>query len=146
MALRSTPSCSARTIIWSALSTSLPRLIVGAPSSPPLKTSVITFWWTISQIDAKRLRNAGSCERNELMSKATLRDIAIRGKRLFVRVDFNVPLSKAGDVTDDTRIRAALPTISYALQEGASVILASHLGRPQGHVDPTFSLRPVAAR
>jgi len=79
------------------------------------------------------------------MSKATLRDIAIRGKRLFVRVDFNVPLSKAGEVTDDTRISAALPTISYALQEGASVILASHLGRPGGRVDPAFSLRLVAA-
>src|SRR5262249_53762953 len=78
--------------------------------------------------------------------KATLRDIAIRGKRLFVRVDFNVPLSKAGEVTDDTRISAALPTISYAIQEGASVILASHLGRPAGRVDPAFSLRPVAAR
>ncbi len=80
------------------------------------------------------------------MSKATLRDIAIRGKRLFVRVDFNVPLSTAGEVTNDTRLRAALPTISYALQEGASVILASHLGRPRGRVDPAFSLRPVAAR
>jgi len=80
------------------------------------------------------------------MAKATLRDIAIRGKRLFVRVDFNVPLSTAGDVTDDTRLRAALPTISYALQEGASVILASHLGRPRGRVDPALSLRPVAAR
>ena len=53
------------------------------------------------------------------MPKATLRDIAIRGKRLFVRVDFNVPLSKAGEVTDDTRIRAVLPTLTYALQEGA---------------------------
>jgi phosphoglycerate kinase len=80
------------------------------------------------------------------MPKATLRDIAIRGKRLFVRVDFNVPLSKAGEVTDDTRIRAVLPTLTYALQEGASVILASHLGRPRGKVDPTYSLRSVAVR
>ena len=80
------------------------------------------------------------------MPKATLRDIAIRGKRLFVRVDFNVPLSKAGEVTDDTRIRAVLPTLTYALQEGASVILASHLGRPRGKVDPAYSLRPVVAR
>jgi len=80
------------------------------------------------------------------MPKATLRDIALRGKRLFVRVDFNVPLNKAGEVTDDTRIRAVLPTLTYALQEGASVILASHLGRPRGKVDPAYSLRPVAAR
>ena len=80
------------------------------------------------------------------MPKATLRDIALRGKRLFIRVDFNVPLSKAGEVTDDTRIRAVLPTLTYALQENASVILASHLGRPRGKVDPAYSLRPVAAR
>src|SRR6266487_2441956 len=80
------------------------------------------------------------------MPKATLRDIALRGKRLFVRVDFNVPLSKAGEVTDDTRIRAVLPTLTYALQEGASMVLASHLGRPRGKVDPAYSLRPVAAR
>ena len=80
------------------------------------------------------------------MPKATLRDIALRGQRLFVRVDFNVPLSKAGEVTDDTRIRAVLPTLTYALQEGASVVLASHLGRPRGKVDPAYSLRPVAAR
>ncbi len=80
------------------------------------------------------------------MPKATLRDVTIRGKRLFVRVDFNVPLSKTGEVTDDTRIRAAIPTITHALAGGASVILASHLGRPQGKVDPTYSLRPVAER
>jgi phosphoglycerate kinase len=80
------------------------------------------------------------------MPKATIRDIPVRGKRLFIRVDFNVPLSKAGQVTDDTRIRETLPTISYALQEGAGVILASHLGRPRGRVDPAFSLQPVATR
>ena len=80
------------------------------------------------------------------MSKATIRDIPIRGKRVFIRVDFNVPLSKEGQVTDDTRIRAVLPTLSYALEEGASLILASHLGRPRGKVDPAYSLRPVATR
>ena len=80
------------------------------------------------------------------MSKATIRDIPIRGKRVFIRVDFNVPLSKEGQVTDDTRIRAVLPTLSYVLEEGASLILASHLGRPRGKVDPAYSLRPVATR
>lgn len=80
------------------------------------------------------------------MPKATLRDVAIEGKRLFIRVDFNVPQNKAGDITDDTRIRAALPTISYALQHGARVIVASHLGRPQGRRNLTYSLQPVATR
>ena len=60
------------------------------------------------------------------MPKATIHDVPIAGKRLFIRVDFNVPLSKEGQITDDTRIRAALPTISYALEHGASVVLASH--------------------
>jgi phosphoglycerate kinase len=80
------------------------------------------------------------------MSKATIRDIPVRGKRVFLRVDFNVPLSKTGQIEDDTRIRAVLPTIAYARQEGASVVLASHLGRPQGKVNPAMSLRPVATR
>lgn len=80
------------------------------------------------------------------MPKATIRDIAVQGKRVFIRVDFNVPLSQAGEVENDTRIQAALPTISYALQEGASVVLASHLGRPKGRVNPALSLQSVAAR
>jgi phosphoglycerate kinase len=79
------------------------------------------------------------------MSKRTIRDIAPKGKRVFVRVDFNVPL-KGGRITDDTRIRAALPTLQDLLARGASLIVASHLGRPDGTPNPKYSLAPVATR
>ncbi len=73
----------------------------------------------------------------------TIRDVALKGRRAFIRVDFNVPLT-GEHITDDTRIRAALPTIHAAINAGATVILASHLGRPKGKPNPEFSLRPIA--
>ena len=79
------------------------------------------------------------------MNKKTIRDIEVRGKRVLVRVDFNVPL-KDGIVTDDRRIRAALPTLQYLLDHGAAVVLMSHLGRPKGAPMPEFRMDPVAQR
>ena len=81
------------------------------------------------------------------MPKLSIRDLDLKGKTVFIRVDFNVPLDSQGkEITSDKRIRASLPTIKYALEQGAAVILASHLGRPKGKPNPEMSLAPVAAR
>src|ERR1700734_3175877 len=81
------------------------------------------------------------------MAKLSIKDLDLSGKRVFIRVDFNVPLASAGqEITSDKRIRASLPTINYALEHGAGVILASHLGRPKGKPNPEMSLKPVATR
>ena len=79
------------------------------------------------------------------MNKLSIRDLEMTGKRVFIRVDFNVPLEN-GRVSDDTRVRETLPTLRLAIERGARLVLASHLGRPKGKVDPKYSLAPVAAR
>ncbi len=79
------------------------------------------------------------------MNKKTVKDIDVQGKKVLMRVDFNVPVNEDGSVGDDTRIEAALPTIQYLLEQNASIILMSHLGRPKGEVKPEFTLKPVAA-
>jgi phosphoglycerate kinase len=78
------------------------------------------------------------------MSKLSIKDLVLKGKRVFIREDFNVPLDEESLITNDARIKASLPTIEHALSKSARVILASHLGRPKGKVDPKMSLKPVA--
>jgi phosphoglycerate kinase len=79
------------------------------------------------------------------MAAKTIADLDLQGRRVFIRVDFNVPLTPAGGVSDATRIRESLPTITHAIERGARVVLASHLGRPKGRIKPELSLLPVAA-
>ena len=76
----------------------------------------------------------------------SVEELDVKGKRVFLRVDFNVPLNELGEIRDDTRIRASLPTIMYLLGRGAKLVVASHLGRPKGKVDPKMSLKPASAR
>ncbi len=82
----------------------------------------------------------------DVLNKLSIDELDIKGKRVFIRADFNVPLDDNLRITDDGRIRSTLPTINYAIDEGAKVILASHLGRPKGKPEPRFSLAPIAKR
>lgn len=90
--------------------------------------------------------NSNSLAIKDVLDKLSVDELNVKGKRVFIRVDFNVPFDDSLRITDDSRIRSALPTINYAIDEGARVILASHLGRPKGKPDPRYSLAPVAKR
>jgi len=91
-------------------------------------------------------KNGLSVPIKDIFKKNSIEDLTIKGKRVFIRADFNVPLDDNLRITDDRRIRSTLPTINYAIDEGAKVILSSHLGRPKGKADPRLSLAPVAKR
>jgi len=91
-------------------------------------------------------KNSLSVPIKDIFKKNSIEDLTIKGKRVFIRADFNVPLDDNLRITDDRRIRSTLPTINYAIDEGAKVILSSHLGRPKGKADPRLSLAPVAKR
>src|SRR5512136_568172 len=80
------------------------------------------------------------------MAIRTVKQIQLKGKRVFIRVDFNVPLNEKNEITDDTRIVESLPTLRLVIEGGGKSILASHLGRPKGKRDPKYSLTPVAER
>lgn len=93
-----------------------------------------------------RKNNSNSLSIKDVLNKLSVDELDIKGKRVFIRADFNVPLDDNLRITDDSRIRSTIPTINYAIDEGAKVILASHLGRPKGKPDPRYSLAPVAKR
>lgn len=91
------------------------------------------------------MSSSGGCKYLK-MNKRSIKDVALKGKRVLIRVDFNVPLDKGLNITDDNRIRQALPTIKYTIEQGGRLILISHLGRPKGGPSPEFSLAPTARR
>jgi len=93
-----------------------------------------------------RKSNSDTLAIKDVLNKLSIDELNIKGKKVFIRVDFNVPFDDNLRITDDSRIRSTVPTINYAIDEGAKVILASHLGRPKGKPDPRFSLAPVAKR
>src|SRR3990172_454480 len=93
-----------------------------------------------------RKNNSDTLAIKDVLNKLSIDELNIRGKKVFIRVDFNVPFDDNLRITDDSRIRSTLPTINYAIDEGAKVILASHLGRPKGKPGPKYSLAPVAKR
>ncbi|MBM4140260.1 MAG: phosphoglycerate kinase [Nitrospira sp.] len=93
-----------------------------------------------------RKNNVNPVPVKDIFNKFSIEEINIKGKRVFIRADFNVPLDDNLRITDDRRIRSTLPTINYAIDEGAKVILSSHLGRPKGKADPRLSLAPIAKR
>jgi phosphoglycerate kinase len=93
-----------------------------------------------------RKSNSETLAIKDVLGKLSIDDLNIKGKKVFIRVDFNVPFDDNLRITDDSRIRSTVPTINYAIDEGAKVILASHLGRPKGKPDPRYSLAPVAKR
>jgi len=95
---------------------------------------------------AKKNNNTNPVPIKDVLNKLSVDELDIKGKRVFIRADFNVPLDDNLRITDDGRIRSTLATINYAIDEGAKVILASHLGRPKGKPDPRYSLAPVAKR
>lgn len=91
-------------------------------------------------------KNSNNSSASDILKKLTIEDLNLKGKRVFIRADFNVPLDENLQITDDKRIRSTLPTINYAIDEGAKVILASHLGRPKGRINLNLSLAPVGKR
>lgn len=93
-----------------------------------------------------RKNNSDTLAIKDVLNKLSIDELNIKGKKVFIRVDFNVPFDDNLRITDDSRIRSTVPTINYAIDEGARVILASHLGRPKGKPDPRYSLAPVAKR